>query len=82
MRLDYTTIGMLAVAITLFVADRFLPVGARLARDYPRLRLVRDNRAQGALLQDAPAIAVDDKFGANTLSLNLREPLPFPRWCS
>ena len=64
-RLDYIIIGMLAVAMLLFVGDRFLPVGAGLARDHPTQGASSDNRAPGALLQEAAepasAIAVDDK---------------------
>ena len=58
-RLDYVIITMLVVAIGLVVADRFLPVGARLARDQNTQDADLDNRAHGALLQ--PVIAVDDK---------------------
>ena len=69
-RLDYVIIAMLAVAIGLFVAERFFPVGARLARDQSTQDAASDNRAQAllhprALLQDeaepAPVVAVDDK---------------------
>jgi len=66
-RLDYIIIAMLAVAIGLFVADRFLPVGAGLARDDRAQEVSSDNRAQGALLQakaePTPAVvaAPDDK---------------------
>jgi len=71
-RLDYVIIAMLAVAIGLFVADRFFLVGARLARDDHAQNpssdnrtqdADSDNRAQGALLQaePAPASIANDK---------------------
>jgi TolB-like protein len=58
-RLDYIIIGLMVLAIGLFVADRFMPVGAGLARDNSAESVASDNRAQGALLPEA--IAVDDK---------------------
>ena len=64
-RLDYAIIALLVLAIGLFVADRFLPVGAGLARDSRTQEAASDNRAQGALLQEGtepePVIAVDEK---------------------
>ncbi len=51
-RLDYVIIAMLAVAIGLFVAERFLPVGAGQARDSRAQDAASDNRAQSALLQE------------------------------
>jgi len=64
-RLDYIIIAMLAVTIGLVVADRFLPAGARLAREDRTQDLASDNRAQGALLQEeaepAPVIVVGNK---------------------
>jgi TolB-like protein len=64
-RLDYVIIAMLAVAIGVVVADRFLPVGTRLARDQSTQDAAPDNRAQSALLQQeaerAPTFATDDK---------------------
>ena len=60
-RLDYIIIGLMVVALGLFVADRFMPVGAGLARDDRAQEAASDSRAQGALLQEAPAISVDDK---------------------
>jgi len=64
-RLDYFIIAMLAVTIGLVVADRFLPVGAGLARDQHTQDAALDNRAQSALLQQeaepTPVIAVGDK---------------------
>jgi TolB-like protein/Tfp pilus assembly protein PilF len=73
-RLDYIIIAMLAVAIGLFIAERFLPAGAGLARDDRAQNSSSDdhtqnadsdNRAQGELLQEeaepAPASVVDDK---------------------
>jgi TolB-like protein/Flp pilus assembly protein TadD len=65
-RLDYIIIGLMVLAIGLFVADRLFLVGAPegvngLARDTSAQSVAPDDRAQGALLQDTPAIAVDDK---------------------
>jgi TolB-like protein/Tfp pilus assembly protein PilF len=65
-RLDYIIIAMLAVAMLMFAADRFLPhgsdpvtaVGAGLARD-SGIEPGAD-RAQGALPQQAPTPAPDD----------------------
>jgi TolB-like protein/Tfp pilus assembly protein PilF len=71
-RLDYIIIGLMVLAIGLFAADRFMPVGAGLARDNSSEIVAPDNRAQGAasenraqgaLVQEeaAPAIAADEK---------------------
>jgi TolB-like protein/Flp pilus assembly protein TadD len=47
-RLDYIIIGLMVLAIGLFVADRFLPVGTPEGVN----GLARDNRAQDALAQE------------------------------
>lgn len=64
-RLDYIIIAMLAVAIGVVIADRFLLVGARVARDQTTQDAATDSRAQSALLQGeakpAPAVAVEGK---------------------
>jgi len=54
------------LAIGLFAFDRFMPVGAGLAREHGAQDAASDNRAQGALLQEDNASARREETGCGT----------------